>query len=231
MAAIIVVRHRITTATRQPHCPTVVIPSEARDLFFAERVASEKSAKPDPEQILTHDWHQPIVKLMTENDRISIPSELKRQILVEAGHRCAIPTCRQTPVEIAHIIPWASCKSHTFDNLIALCPTCHTRFDNGDIDRKSMRLYKHNLGVLNSRYGDMEQRILRVFSESPKADEIWLPGGLDIMLLYLIRDGLLINTGQHGGVIIAGVPSRTLYRLTDSGRIFIEKWLGAGELK
>jgi hypothetical protein len=93
-----------------------------------------------------------------------------------------------------------------------------------------MRLYKHNLGVLNSRYGDMEQRILRVFAESPGTDEMWLPGGLDVMLLYLLRDGLLLNTGHNGGAIIAGVPSRVLYRLTPAGREFVGKWLGAGEL-
>lgn len=42
---------------------------------------------------------------MTENEaRSKIPTELKRQILVEAaGHRCAIPTCRHPTIEVAHI--------------------------------------------------------------------------------------------------------------------------------
>ena len=72
--------------------------------------------------------------------RPPIPAELERAVLIECGHRCAIPTCRQVPVELAHIIPWSRCKAHTFDNLIALCPTCHTRYDHGEIDRKSMRI-------------------------------------------------------------------------------------------
>src|SRR5690242_15797603 len=38
-------------------------------------------------------------------NRPGIPRALQRQVLVEAGHRCSIPTCRQTPVEIHHIIP------------------------------------------------------------------------------------------------------------------------------
>jgi hypothetical protein len=37
--------------------------------------------------------------------RPPIPSELYRAVLIEAGHRCAIPTCRQIPIEIAHIMP------------------------------------------------------------------------------------------------------------------------------
>jgi 5-methylcytosine-specific restriction endonuclease McrA len=65
--------------------------------------------------------------------RPAIPQALKRKVLIEAGHRCAIPTCKQVPVELAHIVPWANCKEHTFENLIALCPTCHTRFDKKEI--------------------------------------------------------------------------------------------------
>jgi len=37
------------------------------------------------------------------NDRAAIPDPLRRQVLLEAGHRCAIPTCKQVPVDIAHI--------------------------------------------------------------------------------------------------------------------------------
>ncbi|MFD9879993.1 HNH endonuclease [Streptomyces alboflavus] len=96
-------------------------------------------------------------------DRPDIPMSLRRAALVEAGHRCAIPTCRQTPVELAHITPWVKVRKHAFENLIALCPTCHTRFDRGDIDRRSMLQYKVNLEVMNSRYTDFEQQLLRTF--------------------------------------------------------------------
>ncbi|MEV5317116.1 HNH endonuclease signature motif containing protein [Streptomyces sp. NPDC052687] len=84
---------------------------------------------------------------MPEN-RPAVPRELERRLLVEAGHRCAIPACRSTPVELAHIVPWAKVQEHTFDNMIALCPTCHTRYDNGHIDRRAMFQYKTNLRLL-----------------------------------------------------------------------------------
>jgi hypothetical protein len=73
-------------------------------------------------------------------------------VLIEAGHRCAIPTCKSTPVEIAHIIPWSKVRKREFKNLIALCPTCHARFDDprSPIDRKAMRQYKANLNPLLS---------------------------------------------------------------------------------
>ena len=164
-------------------------------------------------------------------NRPAIPAEIKRGVLVEAGHRCAIPTCKQTPVELAHIIPWSQVKEHTFDNIIALCPTCHTRYDKGDIDRKSIKKYKSNLSIINSRYGDFERRILEVFAEDTNANQIWLPGGLDIMLMYLLKDGLLIDTGQDSGVRMSGMPSQKLFQLTAKGRQFVNEWLSGAEIE
>src|SRR4029078_721438 len=87
-----------------------------------------------------------------------------RRVKVGAGHRCAIPVCRQTPVELHHIRPWSEVKEHTFDNLIALCPPAHPRATRGEIDGKAMRIYKRNLAVVNSRYGDMEHRLIDYFA-------------------------------------------------------------------
>jgi hypothetical protein len=77
--------------------------------------------------------------------RPAIPAELKRAVLVEAGHHCAIPTCRFPTTEIAHIVPWEKVKEHKFENLIALCPNCHARHHKGEIDRQSLFQYKRNL--------------------------------------------------------------------------------------
>ena len=77
--------------------------------------------------------------------RPKIPAELKRRVLCEAGHRCAIHTCRQIEVEIHHIVPWSKCQEHKYENLIALCPNCHKMAEKGDIDRKALRIYKANL--------------------------------------------------------------------------------------
>lgn len=77
--------------------------------------------------------------------RPAIPAEIRRAVLVEAGHRCAIPRCNQTELDIHHIEPWETCKKHEYANLIALCPVCHRRVHNGDIDRKSLHIYKESL--------------------------------------------------------------------------------------
>jgi hypothetical protein len=78
--------------------------------------------------------------------RPSIPAEIVRLVLVEAGHRCAIHTCRHPAVDIHHIDPWSQVRRHSYENLIALCPNCHRRADRGEIDRLSLRMYKARLG-------------------------------------------------------------------------------------
>ena len=85
-------------------------------------------------------------------NRPAIPTEIRRAVLVEAGHRCAIPRCGQTELDIHHIIPWETCKAHEYFNLIALCPICHRRAHNGEIDRKSLQQYKENLATEFSKH-------------------------------------------------------------------------------
>lgn len=82
-----------------------------------------------------------------EESRPAIPADFRRRVLVEAGHRCAIHTCRHTAVDIHHIEPWSKCREHRFENLIALCPNCHRRADAGEIDRKSLHMYKARLAA------------------------------------------------------------------------------------
>jgi hypothetical protein len=165
---------------------------------------------------------------------------LERLVKVEAGHRCAIPTCRQHPIEVAHIEPRkADGSNDVFDNLIALCPNCHTRYDKGEIDRPAMRQYKANLSVLNSRYGDIERRILQQFADEPQYTAIQIPGGLQILIKYLLDDGLVRMAspqevhfeGPQVSAIIAGVPSREYVAVTPKGQDFIARWLQANDLE
>jgi len=174
---------------------------------------------------------------MTEADqRPPIPMQLQRQLKVEAGHRCAIPTCRQTPVELAHIVPWSQVREHTFENMITLCPTCHARFDRGEIDRTAMRQYKANLTVIASRYGDLERRVLTIFAENPNAEEVSVPGHLHILMSYMVVDGLVVLQPVKTSLAIKvdgediTLYPPLIYRITPKGKEFVQKWLSAQEL-
>ena len=103
-------------------------------------------------------------------------SAVKRRVLVEAAHRCAIPTCRNPTTEIAHIAPESQSHDDSFDNLIALCPDCQKK----EIDRQSIRMYKRNLGILNSRYSDFERRVFDQIAETDRRSFI-VEVGLEIL--------------------------------------------------
>lgn len=166
------------------------------------------------------------------SQRPQIPSELKRQILVEAGHRCAIPTCRHSTTEIAHIVPWKDVKKHEYQNLIALCPNCHARADKGEIDRKSLRIYKRILQKLTDRYDRFE---LVILNELRLEKPVIMAGNMLLLIKNLLDEELVsINTdiyvkGVTYTVSIGNIPLNVEILLTDKGRQFIDEWIKANE--
>ncbi len=155
--------------------------------------------------------------------RPAIPTELKRRILVEAGHRCAIPTCRATQVEIAHIDPWSEVKEHRYENLITLCPNCHTRFDRGEIDKKSILQYKAQLRFLIERYSKFELDVLEELSKVSVGSAIPFPQYLLLLVKQLLDEKLVsFQQNQNFGIQLGDVrvdPGNLT--ITDKGRKFM----------
>lgn len=120
--------------------------------------------------------------------RPDIPAELKRKILVEAGHRCAIPTYRYPTTEIAHIEPWIKVKEHKYENLIALCPNDHVRADKGEIDRKSLKIYKAKIKFLTDKYSIFELNALDYLRRNYRV----IVNG-DLLVKNILDDGLIIK--------------------------------------
>jgi hypothetical protein len=144
----------------------------------------------------------------------------KRMALVEAGHRCAIPTCRHPTTEIAHIVPESQSHDDSFHNLIALCPKCQ----NKEIDAQSMSMYKHNLEILNSRYSDFERRVFDQIAETDRRSFI-VEAGLEISLLRAVNDGLLKRVELAPVAGQRGEPTQHKYEVTDEGLDFINRYI------
>jgi hypothetical protein len=125
-------------------------------------------------------------------------------------------------------VPWSEGREHVFDNLIALCPNCHSRFDRGEIDSLSMTMYKRNLGLLGSRYGEAERRLLDMFAQNPSANVAAFSHPMDFEFMYLLRDEL-IRRVEMGTAIVHSGPSGTFrqgpvqYVLTDAGAQLLER--------
>jgi hypothetical protein len=144
-------------------------------------------------------------------------------------------------VIIEHIDDWAKVRKHEFENLIALCPTCHNRKGNGpqQIDRKALRQYKANLAILNSRYSEAERRLIEYHIEQLRLREGHLGDGavrplvpvtigMEPQIWYLVRDGYLekVKPGMLS-LGISGLPIVEFYQFTAAGEEFIERWAAA----
>ncbi|MDV9190764.1 HNH endonuclease signature motif containing protein [Streptomyces sp. SR27] len=129
------------------------------------------------------------------------------------------------PVDLAHISPWVKVKEHTFENLIALCPTCHARFDRGDIDKRSMLQYKSNLDVLNHRYSDIERQVLRfLYTRVIEGVALAIPGAMGWMVHDLEEDGLVEFDADDPG---QAELNESGILLTAKGRDFMKRWFTA----
>jgi hypothetical protein len=123
-------------------------------------------------------------------------------------------------------------REHEFENLILLCAVCHARAGTKEIDIHEMRAYKVNLGVVASRYGDLERRVLEKFVKDSELEEVVIDRSHEVLLEYLLADGLIADVGPANGAIIARPangsdlaftygPSR--WRLTEHGRFVVDR--------
>lgn len=166
-------------------------------------------------------------------DRPAIPAQMRRDVLIESGYRCAMPHCRETQIDINHIVPYVEVQEHTFDNLVALCPNCHRRYTNGEIDRKAMFQIKANLSILSHRYGELERRYLnRQANLGPVAGSVtMLSGGLELLMANLVADGIVTQASVNaiqigfGQPDVPDFPVVIAFVLTPRGQAFIEHWV------
>lgn len=164
------------------------------------------------------------------DDRSPIPADLRRRVLVEAGHRCAIATCRHIEVDVHHIVPWAQCQAHEYENLICLCPNCHRRADRGEIDRKALRLYKANLRFTHDKFSQVEVDLLFELARLHESMSIIWPAHSLLLLKRLLDAGYIEERQSPAHMVISGIDlTPRLVRLTPKGRSFIGE-IGIHEL-
>ena len=65
-----------------------------------------------------------------------IDENVKRRLYAESMGRCMNPSCQRELlcengdiIERAHIEPYCETADNKFENLVLLCPSCHTNFD------------------------------------------------------------------------------------------------------
>jgi hypothetical protein len=93
-----------------------------------------------------------------------------------------------------------------------------------------MLIYKHNLAMLNRRYGSIELRVLKFFANDPAPAEIRLLSDLQLFVQYLLDDQLLADAGKDQP-IAGGELVRKTYALTQAGKEYVERWLAPEKKK
>ena len=68
--------------------------------------------------------------------RKPIEENVKRRLFAESMGKCMNPNCKAEffcgdgdIIEKAHIDPYCETEDNSFENLVLLCPNCHTNFD------------------------------------------------------------------------------------------------------
>lgn len=74
--------------------------------------------------------------------RPKVPRNTKRDLISEAGGKCANPGCPNKLIEIHHIKEWHIYKTHDETHMIAICPSCHDSITRGNLRIDDQTLYR-----------------------------------------------------------------------------------------
>jgi hypothetical protein len=151
--------------------------------------------------------------------RTAIPEHIKREVLTEAGFRCAVPTCRTIlAIDLHHIVEVSDNGSNEAYNLLALCPTCHALHHRGTIPAESIKVWKGMLVSLNGAFDKATiDDLLFLFKSSQN--------------LVLSGDGVLkfskliaANLANYQTYFSYSTQNSYQVFLTDRGRLLVEAW-------
>jgi hypothetical protein len=90
-------------------------------------------------------------ELETMAKRRKISETIRQVVLLEAGYKCANPTCRHVlTLELHHIVWVKDNGGNQPDNLLALCPNCHSLHTTGHIPAQAILTWKSLLTSLGN---------------------------------------------------------------------------------
>jgi hypothetical protein len=166
--------------------------------------------------------HEPMSEDAKSHKRKPISATIRREVLIEAGYRCANPTCRQIlALELHHMVEVAKGGENTVNNLIALCPTDHALYTTRKISADAIYAWKTVLVSLNASF-DTEgiNNLLFLSITSPRKDLVISGDGV-MKFSALVASGyadyrLLVNNANQLVTYAAF--------LTQRGEMLVNAW-------
>jgi hypothetical protein len=166
-------------------------------------------------------------KLGTEAKKV--PVDVRRLVLHESGYKCSNPACRYPlTLDVHHLYYVSEGGSDLAENLLPLCPNCHTEHHNGHIPTESLRAWKMLLMALNEAFDRRAIDLLLTLAKMKDQTIANVTGDGLPAYSALVASGLvailpaLHTTGGWGG----NVQWQDVYKaaLTDKGKLFVEGW-------
>ena len=174
--------------------------------------------------------------------RKKIPPHTSQLVLLEAGYKCANPTCRHVLTLELHHIEWVKDGGgNEPSNLLALCPNCHSLHTSGHIPRLAIETWKSLLVALNSANRGTADLLLMLAADEeriaaaddPKAvpPPFRFTGDGLPALAGLISSEIIEISNRYSGHNAWG-PSMPSFevRLTDKGKTLVGAWRTGGDL-
>lgn len=154
--------------------------------------------------------------------RKAIPVTVQTAVLIEAGYRCAVPTCRNIlAIDIHHICEVAAGGGNDPANLIALCPTCHALYHRHTISAEAIYTYKAMLVAIGRAFDrDAIDRLL--FLQKLSRDFLIVTGDGLLHFDRLIAAGLaeVEQKGNNNWLVVTYAVN-----ISERGRMLVSAWL------
>jgi hypothetical protein len=162
--------------------------------------------------------------------RKSLSKTTRDLVLHEAGYKCGNPVCRTIiTLDIHHLVYVSEGGSDDPQNLLALCPNCHSLHHAGHIPIESLRAWKFLLLSLNEGF---DKRSVDILLALAKLGGIMVWGDGLLQVAALIASSYVASEAQTRKIETEGLlgkritlePERYWITLTTKGRALVDAW-------
>jgi len=154
------------------------------------------------------------------SERAAVATSIQLTVLIEAGYRCGVPTCRNIlALDLHHVVHVSEGGGNEPAHLIALCPTSHTLHHRGTTPREAIRVWKALLVSLSQAF-DTKALDQLLFLHRLRPRELGVSGDGVLEFSRLIGAGLaeFRLLVQNGPLLLYEVM------LTPKGRLLVDAW-------
>jgi len=162
--------------------------------------------------------------------RKKIPPDIKRQVLHDSGYRCGNPICRTIiTLDIHHIVQVSEEGKDNPNNLLALCPNCHSLFHKKIITLESVRAWKMILVSLNNAMDKKTLELLLTLSSFK--DELYISGDGILQCSPLIAGHYVDARRKSFATTTAGISVTYSVKINERGKRLLDAWKNGDQEK